>query len=63
MPTLGPIAALAGWSGPPVISCMLALGWRCVSSLAPELAPLRQWTAEPHWKPRLDMLFPAHRPA
>jgi maleate cis-trans isomerase len=58
MPTLGPIAALADWSGPPVLSCMLALGWRCISALAPELAPMKLWTAEPHWKARLDMLFP-----
>jgi len=59
MPTLGTIAALSGWDGPPVISCMLALGWRCVSTLAPELAPMPLWTTTPHWKPRLDMLFPA----
>lgn len=61
MPTLGPIAAVAGWSGPPVLSCMLALGWRSVEALhgrAPDAASLRQWIGGEGWASRLRAHLP-----
>lgn len=58
MPTLGPIAAAAGWNGPPVISCMLALGWRSVLAArgtAPAKENLMPWIGGVGWSARLPV--------
>ncbi len=59
MPTLGAIGLVAGWDGPPVLSCMLAMGWRSVVAIDEHWAPSDPWVKTPHWKHRLDVMFPA----
>lgn len=56
MPTLAPIAEVAGKSGPPVISCMLCLAWRtkvAVDGDAPSAENLAPWLAGEGWADRL----------
>jgi maleate isomerase len=51
MPTLGPIlAANAQAGGPPVLSCMLCLVWRCIQAIAPEEAELERWLSGSDWR-------------
>jgi maleate isomerase len=62
MPTLAPIAAHAGWDGPPILSCMLALVWRSVLASAgrsPGKLELLDWIAAKHWAERLAGFGPA----
>ncbi|MGE4338380.1 MAG: hypothetical protein AB7E55_20720 [Pigmentiphaga sp.] len=63
MPTLGPILASAGKGGPPLISCMLALVWRCVQAIHPEDADLASWLEGKHWRDALAHRAPAMIPA
>ncbi|MBT5108026.1 MAG: hypothetical protein HOM25_05055 [Rhodospirillaceae bacterium] len=59
MPTLAPIADVAGKSGPPVISCMLCLAWRtkvAVDGEAPSAENLAPWLAGEGWADRLTQL-------
>jgi maleate cis-trans isomerase len=56
MPTLAPIADVAGAGGPPVISCMLCLAWRtklAVDGDAPNAENLAPWLAGYGWADRL----------
>lgn len=56
MPTLAPIAAAAGWDGPPVMSCMLCLAWRTIQAIdnhPPEPETLMKWIGAEHWAARL----------
>lgn len=56
MPTLAPIKAAAGWQGPPVISCMLALAWRTLAAAEgrdPDADDLRRWIHAEGWGDRL----------
>ena len=57
MPTLAPIAAAVGWSGPPVMSCNLCLAWRAVVALdrqEPRAATLQPWLRGEGWVDRLN---------
>jgi maleate isomerase len=59
MPTLAPIADVAGKAGPPVISCMLCLAWRtklAVDGEAPSAGNLAPWLAGDGWADRLRKL-------
>ena len=56
MPTLAPIAGVADWDGPPVMSCMLCLAWRTIQAIdgrAPEPGELMSWIKGAHWATRL----------
>lgn len=56
LPTLAPIARLADWDGPPVLSCMLALVWRSVLAAGaetPNRAGLMNWINGRHWATRV----------
>lgn len=56
MPTLAPIAEVAGQGGPPVISCMLCLAWRtkvAVDGDTPGAENLAPWLAGEGWAARL----------
>ncbi len=56
MPTLGPIAEVAGAGGPPVMSCMLCLVWRTVlaaRNAKPDSDSLLQWVGGEGWAGRL----------
>ncbi len=56
MPTLAPILAVAGSGGPPVMSCMLCLGWRTVAAVkggTPDRETLERWIAGEGWGARL----------
>ena len=60
MPTLAPILEAAKDGGPPVMSCMLCLGWRTVEAVKgvePDRAGLERWLAGDGWGARLT----AHR--
>ncbi len=50
LPTLAPLAARAGWDGPPVLSTMFCLVWRSVLA-ASEQTPDRD--SLDHWRDRL----------
>lgn len=57
MPTLGPIAAAAGWDGPPVMSCMLCLAWRTVQAIEdrpPSAESVTNWITGRGWSERLS---------
>jgi maleate cis-trans isomerase len=57
MPTLAPIAAAVGWSGPPVMSCNLCLAWRAVVALdrqEPRASTLAPWLRGEGWVDRLN---------
>lgn len=56
MPTLQPIADVADDDGPPVLSCMLCLAWRCVQKiegLQPSAATVLAWSHGEGWSGRL----------
>lgn len=56
MPTLQPIAELAGVEGPPVLSCMLCLAWRCVQLIEdrdPIADSVIAWSQGVGWSARL----------
>lgn len=56
MPTLAPILEMAGREGPPVLSCMLCLGWRAaqaVKGVEPDRDTLFRWIAGEGWGARL----------
>ena len=56
MPTLQPIANVAGSGGPPVVSCMLCLAWRTVLAIrriAPDRASVLEWSSGTGWADRL----------
>lgn len=56
MPTLAPIADVAGWSGPPVMSCMLCLAWRTIEAIegdTPSSETLMGWIRAEDWSGRL----------
>lgn len=56
LPTLHAIAARTHWTGPPVISCTLALAWQAISSCAqnpPDKDTLEQWIRAQHWRHKL----------
>ena len=50
MPTLGPLLQRSGQGGPPIISCMLCLVWRCVQSIRAEDGLLSTWIRGDHWR-------------
>ena len=56
MPTLQPIADVAGVAGPPVVSCMLCLAWRCVQLIEgrdPVADSVIAWSQGVGWSARL----------
>ena len=56
MPTLKPIADVADQDGPPVLSCMLCLAWRCVEQVAgraPSAESVLAWSGGEGWAGRL----------
>lgn len=56
MPTLQPIADAAGDNGPPVLSCMLCLAWRCVQAIegrVPSVDSIVAWSRGENWAARL----------
>ena len=56
MPTLAPIASVANWDGPPVMSCMLCLAWRTIQAVdgkTPKASELRRWIRGEDWAKRL----------
>ncbi|NQU70151.1 MAG: hypothetical protein HQ514_06355 [Rhodospirillales bacterium] len=56
MPTLAPIAAVAGWDGPPVMSCMLCLAWRTILAIegrTPSAESILDWVNGAGWSDRL----------
>lgn len=56
MPTLGAIAARPMLGRAPVLSCMLALAWRCVAHLDPRTDSregLMDWIHGGHWRSQL----------
>ncbi len=56
MPTLQPIAEVAGIGGPPVLSCMLCLAWRCVQQISgqpPSAENVMAWSRGDSWAARL----------
>lgn len=56
MPTLKPIADVVGDGGPPVLSCMLCLAWRCVEHISgntPSAESLLAWSCGEGWAVRL----------
>ncbi len=64
LPTLRAIMAIPTLEGAPVISCTLALAWRCVCALdgaEPSAATLRQWVGGQDWRERYrQRTMPAH---
>ena len=50
MPTLGPLLQRSGQVGPPVISCMLCLVWRCVQAVHAADGLLETWSRGDHWR-------------
>ncbi|MGA0571369.1 maleate cis-trans isomerase family protein [Variovorax sp. VNK109] len=58
MPTLGPILSRAGQSGPPLLSCMLCLVWRCVQAIRPADGDLQTWLSGNEWGPVLAHRMP-----
>lgn len=66
MPTLAPIAAAAGWDGPPVMSCVLCLAWRTIMAIegrAPDAENVMRWIDGTGWSARLSALRPSPGPA
>lgn len=64
MPTLAAIRQAAECDGPPVVSSMLALVWRCVASLEPgeaDRAALLRWIGASDWSHRLDERCPQRK--
>jgi maleate cis-trans isomerase len=56
MPTLQPIADVAGSGGPPAVSCMLCLAWRTVLAIqgtVPTRASILEWVSGAGWAARL----------
>ena len=56
MPTLQPIADVVGVGGPPVLSCMLCLAWRCVQLIEgrdPAADSVLAWSQGRGWSARL----------
>lgn len=56
MPTLQPIADAADHDGPPILSCMLCLAWRCVEQIAgrsPSAKSVMAWSRGDGWAERL----------
>lgn len=56
MPTLKTIVQMPSLDGAPVLSCTLALAWRCVGAADGQACTgdsLREWIAATDWKPRL----------
>lgn len=63
MPTLGPILKANGPGRVPVLSCMLALGWKGVEAISPGFASIDDWSRGTLWKPRYDLAMADPRPA
>jgi maleate cis-trans isomerase len=62
MPTLKTIAQMPRLEGAPVLSCTLALAWRCVRAVdgaACSRESLLEWIAATDWKPRWQERCPA----
>lgn len=62
MPTLAPMLKVADWSGPPSISCNVALAWTSVETVsagALDAASLAPWISGAAWSERFRMLFPS----
>lgn len=60
MPTLEPIARAAHWGGPPVMSCMLCLGWRTIEAVrgvTPTAESMMAWVNGEGWAERLRAHF------
>ena len=60
IPTLRPIAEAAGRPGPPTLSCMLCLVWRCVRELEdspPDAESVAAWARGEGWSERLAARF------
>lgn len=55
MPTLGPILHANALAGPPVLSCMLCLAWRCIHALAPADADLQAWLVGHGWRAAFEV--------
>ena len=56
MPTLQTISNVIDRNGPPVLSCMLCLAWRCVQSIIgrnPEVDTIKAWSNGAGWVSRL----------
>jgi len=56
MPTLQPIADVVGLDGPPVLSCMLCLAWRCVHLIEGQKSASQsviEWSRGMDWTGRL----------
>ena len=56
MPTLQTISNVIDRNGPPVLSCMLCLAWRCVQSVNgcnPEVDTIKAWSNGAGWVSRL----------
>lgn len=56
MPTLQPIADVVNQDGPPVLSCMLCLAWRCVEQIEgrrPTATSILEWCHGAGWSDRL----------
>ncbi len=61
MPTLRPLAEAADMPGPPTLSCMLCLAWRCVRQVegAPsDAGSVAAWSRGEGWSERLTARFP-----
>lgn len=61
MPTLGPMLAVSGWSGPPAFSCNVALAWasvRAASGQSLDAASFALWIDGASWRTRFETLFP-----
>ncbi|NBB82416.1 MAG: hypothetical protein GVY28_03330 [Alphaproteobacteria bacterium] len=62
MPTLRTILETPFAGRAPVLSCMLALGWRAVAAVdgrAPDGADLRAWVEAADWRPRYEARYGA----
>ena len=62
MPSLQSILQVPNIGGAPVLSCTLALAWRCFSAVeGVELSSdsLRDWIAGTHWRTRFGQSFSA----
>lgn len=58
MPSLPAILSAPNLNGTPVISCTLALAWRCAGAVlgqTPTLQSLQEWISGAHWKHRLSL--------
>jgi maleate isomerase len=62
MPSLQSIVQVPSLDGAPVLSCTLALAWRCARAVEGadcSAQSLREWIAATDWKPRLNDRFSA----